>query len=462
MSPFLIKTIQLILSLSILIVIHEFGHLLFAKWSKTRVESFYLFFNPGFSLFRMKRIGGKMEFSFLSKNPPEHWKDYPETTMWGIGWVPLGGYCSIAGMIDETKDAGDLAAEPQPWEFRTKSAAWRLLIMAGGVLFNFILALLLYTAILNIYGETYLPAHEVTMGMSYAPVAQEMGFRDGDILWAADGVDIERYDENALRRMAEARVVTVRRDGDLVDLNMPDDFMQRLMAARQGFAGYRYPTVVDRVEPSSPGALAGLMPGDSLVAVQGIAAPAFDEFSALLRSYADSTVCVTLYRDGEEKNLTAALDSTGRLGFYAKSWTQIYRLSSVHYNVFEAIPAGIKRGVATLKGYVGDFKYLFTKEGAQNLGGFGSIGGLFPSVWHWESFWETTAFLSIILAFMNILPIPGLDGGHILFLLVEVVTRRKPSDKFLERAQTVGLIILLLLLVYANGNDLIRWISGKF
>ncbi len=459
MSPFFIKLLQLIASLSILIVIHEFGHLLFAKWSKTRVESFYLFFNPGFSLFRMKRINGKMEFSFLSKNPPEHWKNYPETTMWGIGWVPLGGYCSIAGMIDETKDASQLASEPQPWEFRTKSAGWRLLIMAGGVLFNFLLALLLYAAILNIWGERYVPAHEVSMGMVYAPVAQEMGFRDGDILWSADGVDFEQYDEKALRTMAEARIVTVKRDGELFDIEMPDDFMQRLMAAREGFAGYRYPTVVHDVTPDSPGSRAGLMAGDSIVAIQGIPTPTFDILTETLQQFPDSVIGITIYRDGVPMTLTAELDSTARIGFHASSWTMIYPIKSAHYNLFASIPAGIRKGVETLKGYVGDFKYVFTKEGAQNLGGFGTIGGLFPSVWNWEVFWSTTAFLSIILAFMNILPIPGLDGGHILFLLVEVVTRRKPSDKFLERAQMVGMIILLLLLVYANGNDLLRWIS---
>ena len=459
MPVFLIRALQLICSLSLLIIIHEFGHFFFAKISKTRVESFYLFFNPGFSLMRFKRINGRLEFDFFSSNPPEHWKDYPDSTMFGLGWIPLGGYCSIAGMIDETKDASQLASEPQPWEFRTKTAGQRLLIMAGGVLNNFILALVLYAMVLGIWGESYIPLSEFTLGMEFAEPAREAGFRDGDCFLSADGQPIEVYNQESFRAIVEAREVVVLRDGRPDTIHVPEDFMQQLLAAQQGFAGYRFPTVVKTVMPGTPGERAGLMAGDSLVAIQGRPTPAFSDFVAELSQWPDSLVRVDYYREGVEGSLYIQLDSTATIGFAATLPAEMYKTEHTRYSFFECIPAGIRLAVKKLGGYAGDMKYVFTKEGAKTLGGFGTIGTLFPAVWNWQVFWETSAFLSIVLAFMNILPIPGLDGGHILFLLVEVVTRRKPSDKFLERAQTVGMILLLILLVYANGNDIIRWIS---
>lgn len=459
MITFLIKAAQLIVSLSILIMIHEFGHFLFAKLSKTRVERFYLFFNPGFSLMRIKKVKGKTEFDFFSKNPPAHWAEEPDTTMFGLGWLPLGGYCSIAGMIDETQSSEDLAAEPQPWEFRTKPAWQRLLIMAGGVLFNFILALLLYSMVLNVWGKTYLPTQKLPMGMEFSQPAKDVGFCDGDVLLAADGLEIEQFNDMYFRAIVEAEKVTVLRDGQVDTVYIPDDFMQRLLAAKEGFAAYRCPTVVREVLEDTPGALAGLKSGDSIVAVQGIPTPTFSEFVETLSAYPDSLVHLSLFRGAQAMTLQVKLDSTAKIGFYTKSLAEIYPVAQIDYSFWESIPEGIKLAWSKLGGYAGDMKYVFTKEGVQSLGGFGAIGGMFPAQWNWRVFWETTAFLSIILAFMNILPIPGLDGGHILFLLVEVVTRRKPSDKFLERAQTVGLIILMALLILANGNDILRWIG---
>ncbi len=458
MDTFLIRLLQLIFSLSILIVIHEFGHFLFAKLYKIRVERFYLFFHPGFSLMRFKKIKDKYEFSFLSKNPPEHWKDYPETTMWGLGWLPLGGYCSIAGMVDETKSLKDLAAEPQPWEFRTRKAGQRLLVMVGGVLFNFILALALYAAVLGIWGNSYLPLQNATLGMEYSEPALKVGFQNGDILLEADGIALDQFNDDSFRKIVEAAEVKVLRKGQEVKISIPEDFMQQLLSAKLGFAAFRFPTVVKRVTPGSPGDIAGLMPGDSIVGLNSVLTESFTDFTSLLSQYGDSTILLSYYRAGNPGTMQIHLDSTAKIGFELKLPADIYPLKQIDYSFFASIPAGIKLGVGKLTGYAGDMKYVFTKEGARSLGGFGAIGSLFPPSWNWKIFWETTAFLSIILAFMNILPIPGLDGGHIFFLLFEVVSRRKPNEKFMEYAQMAGMIILFALLLYANGNDLFRWL----
>lgn len=458
METFLIRALQLIASLSILIVIHEFGHFLFARLSGTRVERFYLFFNPGFSLMRFKKVNGKIEFDFLSKNEPEHWKNYPESTVWGLGWLPLGGYCSISGMVDETQSLEDLAAEPQPWEFRTKKPFPRLMIMAGGVLFNFILALMLYSMILGIWGKSYLPVQNVPLGMDFSAPAHQAGFQDGDILLSADDFSIEQFNDESFRAVVEATQVKVLRQGDTAVVNIPDDFMQQLMAAKQGFASFRFPAVIKDLMPKSPGQKAGLLAGDSLVAIQGIPTVTFTDFATTIKQFKDSTVTISYYRQGLAGQAIVALDSTAMVGFSAMMPFDLYETKDIAYNFWQSIPAGVQLAWSKLSGYAGDMKYVFTKEGAQSLGGFGAIAGMFPAQWNWRVFWETTAFLSVVLAFMNILPIPGLDGGHILFLLVEWISGRKPSDKFLERAQTVGMILLFALLIYANGNDLIRWL----
>ncbi|MDR3268128.1 MAG: RIP metalloprotease RseP [Tannerella sp.] len=438
MEIFLIKAVQLILSLSILVLVHEFGHYIFARWFKVRVEKFYLFFDPWFSLFKFKPKNSETEY--------------------GIGWLPLGGYCKISGMIDESMDREQMALPPQPHEFRSKPAGPRLLIMIAGVLFNFLLAILIYSMILFAWGDTYLPLKNMKMGMYYSETFKNIGFRDGDILLTADNKELERFGADAFRAVTEARTVTVLRDGATETIAIPEGLMQSVMRDKQGFASTRFPFVIDRLsDPQSPAALAGLQPQDSLVSIDGVSTPAYYEVTEQLGTRKNQLVTVGYYRGGVEQSVQITTDSLGRLGIYSVPPDKLYATVTLTYGFFEAFPAGIRLGVHTLKGYVSDMKYVFTKEGATSLGGFGAIGNLFPAMWDGRVFWMTTAFLSIILAFMNILPIPALDGGHVIFLLYEVVARRKPNDKFLEYAQIVGMVLLFALLIYANGNDILRF-----
>ncbi|MDR1455208.1 MAG: RIP metalloprotease RseP [Tannerella sp.] len=442
MEIYLIKALQFILSLSILVIVHEFGHFIFARWFKVRVEKFYLFFDPWFSLFKFKPKNSETEY--------------------GIGWLPLGGYCKISGMIDETMDKEQMAQPPQPYEFRSKPAGPRLLIMIAGVLFNFLLALFIYSMILFAWGDTYLPLKNMKMGMDYSDTFKEIGFRDGDILLEAGGTALERLNGDALRAVMNARTVTVLRDGSPAAVSVPDDMMQRVMRDRQGFASPRIPMTVSRLSgDDTPAARAGLQSGDRIVAVDGNATPTFYDFVQTLRRHKEQEVALSYIRDGRELSVRLTPDSLGIIGVYPTTPEALYETVTLTYGFLASFPAGIRMGVNTLKGYVGDMKYVFTKEGATSLGGFGTIGNLFPAGWDGRAFWMTTAFLSIILAFMNILPIPALDGGHVLFLLYEVIARRKPSDKFLEYAQIAGMILLFSLLIYANGNDLFRWFRGN-
>ncbi len=436
METFLIRALQLMMSLSILVIVHEFGHFIFARIFKIRVEKFYLFFDPGFALFRYKPKNSETEY--------------------GIGWLPLGGYVKIAGMIDESLDKEQMAQPPQPWEFRSKPAWQRLLVMIAGVLFNIILAFVIYAMVLFTWNDTYLPLKNVHMGMEFSEVAHKVGFQDGDILLKADNKELERFGVSTLLDVVNAREVTVLRDGQEVVIPIPDNFMNELMAAKEGFATYRFPTVVAEVQEGTGAAKAGLRSGDSIVAINGVPTPAFTDFKRELERNKNQEIVIEFYRNGIVNTTIAQVDSTGLLGFYPKSPMQIYQPVTIRYNFFEAFPAGIKMGIQTLKDYVNQFKYVFTKEGVSSLGGFGTIGSLFPPVWDWHAFWMMTAFLSVILAFMNILPIPGLDGGHVLFLLCEVISGKKPSEKFLEYAQIAGMIFLLALVLYANGMDIIR------
>lgn len=439
METFLIKALQLILSLSILVLVHEFGHFLFARIFKVRVEKFYLFFDPWFSLFKFKPKNSDTEY--------------------GIGWLPLGGYCKISGMIDESMDKEQLAQPPKPYEFRSMPAGQRLMIMIGGVLFNFLLALFIYSMILFTWGDTYLPLKNMKAGMNYSETFQNVGFRDGDILLKADGVELERFGEASFRQVVNAKTVTVLRDGVEAEIAIPEDMMQRVMRDKKGFADpFRFPMVIRELESNSrPAAVAGLLPKDSIVSINGISTPLFEDVSKQLEQNKDADITVGFYRDGLLKSLTLHTDTAGKMGVMVMLPTDLYPTVTRNYGFFESFPAGVTLGVNTLKGYVSDMKYVFTKEGASSLGGFGTIGNLFPSEWDWRTFWKQTAFLSIILAFMNILPIPALDGGHVMFLIYEVVARRKPSDKFLEYAQIVGMLLLFSLLIYANGNDLFRY-----
>ncbi|MDR1557296.1 MAG: RIP metalloprotease RseP [Tannerellaceae bacterium] len=441
MDTFLIKALQLILSISILVFIHELGHFLFARLFKVRVDKFYIFFDPWFALFRFKPKKSETEY--------------------GIGWLPLGGYCKIAGMIDESMDKEQLAQPPQPYEFRSKPAGPRLLIMLAGVLFNFILALFIYSMILFAWGDTYLPLKHMKLGMDYSETFHEVGFQDGDILLRADDVKLERFGADALRAVVGASTVTVLREGVETTISIPEDMMQRVMRDKKGFASVRIPMIVEGFSgDDSPAALAGLQEGDTILSIDDALTPTVYDVRKQLENRKHQEITVGFSRNGILQSLRFRTDTAGNMGiFLINNPNRIYPTMTHTYGFFASFPAGIRLGVNTLKGYVGDMKYVFTREGASSLGGFGAIGSLFPAVWDWQTFWMTTAFISIILAFMNILPIPALDGGHVMFLLYEVITRRKPSDKFLEYAQIAGMLILFGLLIYANGNDLFRFFS---
>ena len=441
METFLVKALQLILSLSILVLVHEFGHFIFARIFKVRVEKFYLFFDPWFSIFKFKPKNSDTEY--------------------GVGWLPLGGYCKISGMIDESMDKEAMAQPPKPYEFRSKPAGQRLMIMVAGVLFNFLLALFIYSMVLFTWGDTFLTLKNVKAGMDYSETFHNVGFQDGDILLKADDTELERFGEDCFRRVLNAQTVTVLRGGVETVIPIPEDMAQRVMRDKKGFASYRFPMVVRELGKTesgeSPAAVAGLQPGDSIVSINGIVTPSFYEVGEVLAQNKDKDVLVGFYRAGIPQTLTLHTDTAGKMGIYSVSPFDMYQTVTRKYGFFESFPAGVMLGVNTLKGYVSDMKYVFTKEGASSLGGFGTIGSLFPAEWDWHSFWMKTAFLSIILAFMNILPIPALDGGHVMFLLYEVIARRKPSDKFLEYAQVTGMFLLFALLIYANGNDIFRF-----
>ena len=492
MSTFWIRFIQLVLSLTILVVFHEFGHFLFSRLFGVRVEKFYAFFNPRFSLFRIKRVNGKIRVKFFSPNVPESyeeekhfnfegkeeitykpvdldslpeddWRRSPENTEFGVGWVPFGGYCKIAGMIDESMDIAAMKQEPKPWEFRTKSAGQRLLIMVGGVLFNLILAFFIYSMVLCKWGDSYIPAQGLKHGMEFNEFAESIGFRDGDVIIATDGKPTREFDGDLYRAIAKAQKVTVLRDGQNIELSMPDDLSLFDFTRTIPFVSILSPMTVDSVVAGNGAYDAGLLAGDTILAVNYLNTATWTSFQTVLadmrtraeNSYVDRNLLLVIGRPGAGRDtLYVKADDNFRLGIV--HYTDEYEPVEIEYGFFSSIPAGIKYGWNTLKSYVGDFRYVFTKEGAKNLGGFGTIGSIFPERWNWHAFWLMTAFLSIILAFMNILPIPALDGGYVLFLLVEVVTGKKPGDKFLEVANTIGMIILFGLLIFANLNDILR------
>jgi len=446
METFLIRALQLMMSLSLLVIIHEGGHFLFARLFKVRVTKFYLFFDPWFSLFKFKPKNSETEY--------------------GVGWLPLGGYVQIAGMVDETQDAEALKQPEQPWEFRAKPAWQRLLIMVGGVMMNFLLALFIYSMILFKWGDQYVSLQDMTYGMEFNERAEEIGFRDGDILLSADEKPLERFNVDMLRAITEARVVKVNRDGQEVEVFMPEVSLLDIAKDDPAFVEPLIPNVVDSVVPGRPFAEIGIQQGDTLLAVNGAALSSYNAFInklAELRADAEeagqktSNFFLIYSRAGVRDTIAVQTDTLYMVGATSKALAD-YKLTKLEYGFFESFPAGIALGVNTLKGYVNDMKYVFTKEGAKSVGGFGTIGSIFPSVWDWHRFWEMTAFLSIILAFMNILPIPALDGGHVLFLLYEIIARRKPSDKFMEYAQMGGMILLFGLLIWANFNDVLRFL----
>ena len=444
METFWIKAVQLMLSLSLLVVIHEGGHFLFAKLFKTRVEKFRLFFDPWFTIFKFKPKNSETEY--------------------GLGWIPLGGYVKIAGMIDESMDLEQMKQPAQPWEFRAKPAWQRLLIMIGGVLFNFLLALFIYSMILFAWGDSYIPVQKAPLGMSFNETAHNVGFQDGDILISADGKPLERMGTDLLMNVVDARQVTVLRNGQNASVYIPEDMINRLMEDSVTFTAFRMPFVVDSLMAGSPALVAGMQPGDSIIAMNGQSALAYDDFMKEMQRRRDAKsddhdVTLTIIRQGVQQELMITTDEDFKMGVYPVTTTsKLLPMVKTNYTFFASFPAGIILGVNTLKGYVNQMKYVFSKEGAKQLGGFGTIGNIFPASWDWHQFWYMTAFLSIILAFMNILPIPALDGGHVLFLLYEIIARRKPSDKFMERAEMAGMFILFGLLIWANLNDVIRFL----
>ncbi len=444
METFLIRALQLILSLSLLVIIHEGGHFFFARLFKIRVEKFYIFFDPWFSLFKYKPKNSDTEY--------------------GVGWLPLGGYCKISGMIDESMDTEQMKQPAQPWEFRSKPAWQRLLVMIGGVLMNFLLALFIYSMILFTWGDSYIALKDMTYGMKFNETAKQIGFRDGDILKAADGEPLERFNVDMLRSIVDAREVTVIRDGQEKKILMPEISLLDIAKEDPPFVDILYPNVVDSVWADGGFAKAGVMSGDTLLAVNGVTLDSWNDFvnqlstlqaKAELEKQTSATFSLVYARAGMRDTVQVQTNSNFKVG---AEMHLDYKPTVLTYNFFSSFPAGVTLGINTLKGYVNDMKYVFTKEGAKSVGGFGTIGSIFPKVWDWPRFWSMTAFLSIILAFMNILPIPALDGGHVLFLLYEIIARRKPSDKFLEYAQMVGMFLLFALLIWANFNDVLRFL----
>lgn len=440
METFLIKALQLILSLSILVIVHEFGHYLFARIFKIRVEKFYLFFNPGFSLFKYKPKNSDTEY--------------------GIGWLPLGGYVKIAGMIDESMDKEQMKQPAQSWEFRSKPAWQRLLVMVGGVLFNILLAIFIYAMILFYWGDNYISFKDMNKGMVYSEVVKESGFQDGDKILSVDGKELKMrmdktLDMNTLLQFANAKEVIVERDGKEVTITPPVDFADQIIASKKLAYDILVPPVVDSVHTGTVAEKIGLEKGDKVVAINQTQVASVTELRNKLNENLNSEININFYRGDSLYSATARLDSVNTLGFNT-SIADIFTMTKQEYNFFQSLPAGVILAKETLKGYIAQFKFVFTKEGVSNLGGFGAIGGLFPAVWDWQSFWLMTAFLSVILAVMNILPIPALDGGHVMFLLYEVITRRKPNEKFMEYAQIAGMVFLFALLIYANGNDIFK------
>lgn len=440
MEIFLIKALQLILSLSILVIVHEFGHFLFARLFKIRVEKFYLFFDPWFSLFKFKPKGSDTEY--------------------GVGWLPLGGYVKISGMIDESMDKEQMAQPEQPWEFRSKPAWQRLLVMIGGVTFNIILAVFIYSMIVFCWGDRYVYFKDLKHGMTFSQTAKKAGFQDGDKVISADGRLLKMHldktlDMNTYMAFADAKSIDVERNGRKLTIAIPANFADSLIASKKIAYQIRTTAVIDSVVEGGNAQKSGLTKGDSIVKVNGVQVYSFNDLRALIVKNTNKDIRIDYYRGDSLKTAQAHIDSTATLGFFGSTLNP-GDLKEDKYSFFGALPAGINLAKETLEGYIAQFRFVFTKEGASNLGGFAAIGNLFPAQWDWQAFWFMTAFLSVILAVMNILPIPALDGGHVMFLLYEVVTRRKPNEKFVEYATMAGMILLILLLLYANGNDIFK------
>lgn len=469
----LIKAAQLILALVILVTVHEFGHYIFARIFGVKVNRFYLFFNPYFSILRYDPRKNTVSFFVRNGEPGKYvvcvGKEHPaegkkttwRDTIYGLGWVPLGGYCDIAGMVDETKDASQLESTPQDWELRSKPAWQRLCVMVAGVVMNFVLAIIIYIGIAFHWGDDVIPFQAMTEGMDFSPELVEAGFRTGDILQSIDGKPIDAKDYASAWDMIQPGArVGILRDGQATEVIVSGDLIRKIATKGKDYMPMtmRVPVYVAKVMNGEPADEAGILPGDRIVAVASDTTPAITEFMPSLQAHKGQTVPLTVIRsNGTTEKLNATISEGGKIGIQMLSPLEIFDREKVNYSLLQSLPRGWEIGTTQLTSYVSSLKLIFTKEGAQSLGGFGTLGDLFPSQWSWYGFWQITAFLSIILAFMNIIPIPALDGGYTLFLLVEIITRRKPSDRFLEIANMCGFAFLLLLLVYANGNDIYRF-----
>jgi len=440
-----IKITQFLLSLSLLIVLHELGHFIPAKLFKTRVEKFYLFFDYKFSIFK-KKIGD---------------------TVYGIGWIPLGGYVKISGMIDESMDKEQMAQPPQPWEFRSKPAWQRLIIMLGGVTVNFILGIFIYIMMFNAWGNDFVSPEDVKEGFSVTDLFRDLGFKDGDkIVKVNNEIPVNVLDINKHLFLRDVNNIEVSHvDGNTEIIDLPEDIgLQMWQTGNMDPFNPRIHAILDSVIPELPADLAGLKSGDIITAVNDQKIVFWNEFTDVVKNNPkEKEIKVTIDREGFTESFMITPNDDQKLGVYPKGYTEdVITITHKDYSFAESIVPGFSKAYWTLKDYMGQFKYVFTKKGATQLGGFITIGSIFPSKWNWQAFWSITALLSIMLGFMNLLPIPALDGGHVVFTLFEIISGRKPSDKFLEYAQITGFIILISLLLFANGNDIYKWLTGQF
>jgi regulator of sigma E protease len=435
----LVKILQLLLSLSILVVFHEMGHFVAAKIFKTRVEKFYLFFNPWFSIFKFKK--GDTEY--------------------GMGWLPLGGYVKISGMIDESMDKEQLAKPPQPYEFRAKPAWQRLIIMLGGVTVNVLLAIVIYIFMLSIWGEQYLPTTEANkFGITVDSLAYEMGLRSGDKIVSIDNQVVEEFNKVPITMILdEAKTIQVIRDGKSKNVVLPKGSIGKLIKQKTpDFISVGFPFEISRMPDDSPAKIAGLMVDDKIIAINGKEVLFFSDFVQEIPQFKNQTADITVVRGADTLVYPIPISEAGTIGAYRKDIKEYFDFKDKRYTVIEAIPAGVKKAYVGIGDYLKQLRLLFSSEvkAYESVGGFITIGNIFPPTWDWQQFWRLTAFLSIMLAILNVLPIPALDGGHVMFLFYEIIAGRKPSDKFMEYAQVTGMVLLFALLIWANGNDVVK------
>ncbi|MDD4552715.1 MAG: RIP metalloprotease RseP [Bacteroidales bacterium] len=433
----LIKVVQLLLSLSILVIFHEFGHYIAARIFKTRVEKFYLFFDPWFSLFKFKK--GETEY--------------------GVGWVPLGGYVKISGMIDESLDREQMKLPPQPWEFRSKPAWQRLIIMLAGVTVNVLLAIAIYIVMLMVWGEQYLPTSQVKYGITVDSLGYEMGLRNGDRILTIDHKTVEDFASIPKTIiLEEAKSIQVIRNDQPLDIKIPAGIISKMIKHTSAdFISVRFPFEAAKFSNGSPAEAAGIKINDRIIGLNDSLLLFFDQFRSEIQKYKNAAVRVMVLRGSDTLRIQVNVPKEGLIGVYPKNPADFLTFSEKDYNLISAIPAGAVKTFDGAWNYVKSIKLLFSQEKAyESVGGFISFGNIFPSTWNWHAFWSLTAFLSIMLAILNVLPIPALDGGHVMFLLYEIIFRRKPSDKFMEYAQIVGMVLLFGLLIFANGQDIMK------